>query len=552
MCERARRLDGLPGMPAVKWDQPEAFFDRLAKLKKRLPVHQGECYVEGHRGTYTTHGALKTAFRELERTLQLSEAVACVTEKNWSRSHVWKRMIFAQFHDYIPGSSVWDVYAEGIPELQTLAQTELTKAAGVLNRAAGEASLFNPHGVAVTTWIKPAGAKKSVRVRLPALSGTSVKAAQIDDGAPVTIKGLHASNGLSEFQLDKNGWIKSLRLDGRDAALVGPAGQLIFYTDKPARFESWDLDRHSLAMGKVCDAKAEITPFTDGPRAGFRVTRTVGQHSSATVEFALEAGSPLLHVSMDIDWRDEHALLKFFVPTQHLAPQARFGIPYGSVLRPQLAIGPHSEAMWEVPFSRWLAVFDEQERDGLFLVTEAKYGATVRDGAIGLSLVRSPRQVGYDNHRGAWPPALSRIQAPSQHTDIGTHKIRLAIGRYHAGLTRAEHPASRADTLFTGPFAYRGASHASPIQSLEGGETLIPAWAQPIGNSNSTWLLRLHEVAGQRRHVLVKPAAGWTVARSDSCGNPLKKTAADLRVEFTPHQIVSLVFQQTPSRENKS
>lgn len=70
MCERARRLDGLPGMPAVKWDQPESFFDRLALLQNHLPVHKGECYVEGHRGTYTTHGAVKAAFREFERTLR--------------------------------------------------------------------------------------------------------------------------------------------------------------------------------------------------------------------------------------------------------------------------------------------------------------------------------------------------------------------------------------------------------------------------------------------------------------------------------------------------
>jgi len=549
MCERARRLDGLPGMPAVKWDQPEAFFDRLAKLKARLPVHTGECYVEGHRGTYTTHGALKAAFRELERALQHSEAVACLTGKNWDRTHVWKRMIFAQFHDYIPGSSVWDVYAEGIPELQALAAAELKKTEAALHTsgsASAPASLFNPHAVPVTKWVKLSGSKKAVRVRLPALGAVPVSSAQIDAGAPVVIAGLRVSNGLAEFQLDKAGWLKVLRWGDRDAALAGPAGQLVYYTDKPSRFEAWDIDRHTLAMGTVCAATPVITPFSEGHRAGFRVTRSVGKQSTATVEFSLESGSPLLHVSVDIDWRDEHALLKFSVPTRHQAPQARFGIPYGSVLRSQVATGPQSEAQWEVPFSRWLAVFDEQERDGLFLVTEAKYGATVRDGVIGLSLVRSPRQVGYDNHRGAWPPALSRIQAPSQHTDIGRHTVRLALGHYHTGLARAEHPASLADTLFTEPLAYHGRAHASPLESLDGGETLIPAWAQPL--DDASWLLRLHEVAGQRGHVLVKPSAGWTAAPADATGKPLKKPSAILRLAFTPQQIVSVVFQHSPRR----
>lgn len=551
MCERARRLDGLPGMPAVKWDQPEAFFDRLAKLKARLPVYQGECYVEGHRGTYTTHGAVKAAFRELERALQRSEAAACVTGKNWDRAHAWKRMIFAQFHDYIPGSSVWDVYAEGIPELQSLAAAELKKTENVLRTsgsASASASLFNPHPVSVTKWVKPSGAKKAVHVRLPALSGLSLADARIVGASAVTLDGLRATNGLTELRLDQNGWVQALRWDGHDAAFTGPAGQLVYYTDKPSRFEAWDIDRHSLATGTVCAAKPVITPFSEGHRAGFRVTRAVGQRSTATVEFALEAGSALLHVTLDLDWRDEHALLKFLVPAQHRAPQARFGIPYGSVLRPQLVSGPHSEAQWEVPFSRWLAVFNEQERDGLFLVTEAKYGATVRDGAIGLSLVRSPRQVGYDNHRGAWPPALSRIQAPSQHTDIGRHTIRLALGHYHAALTRADHPASLADTLFTEPLAYRGAAHASPLEALDGGDTLIPAWAQPL--DASSWLLRLHEVGGQRGHVFIRAAAGWTAAPADATGKPLKKASAARRVEFTPHQIVSVVFQRTTGRKS--
>ncbi|MDF3056535.1 MAG: alpha-mannosidase [Rariglobus sp.] len=543
MCERARRLDGLPGMPAVKWDQPEAFFDRLAKLKNRLPVHTGECYVEGHRGTYTTHGSLKAAFRELERTLQISEAAACVTGKNRDRAHAWKRMIFAQFHDYIPGSSVWDVYAEGIPELQALTRAELTNATDALSSPAAADALFNPHAVEITKWLTPPGAKRAVRVRLPALSGVSLKASQIDDGAPVVIEGLRATSDRCELRLDKNGWIKSLRCDGQNLALAGPAGQLLCYTDKPSRFEAWDIDRHTLAMGRVCDATPEITPFSEGHRAGFRVKRPVGEKSSATVEFAVETGSPLLHVTADLDWRDEHALLKFFVPTQHRSPQARFGIPYGSVLRPQVVSGPLSEAMWETPFSRWLAVFDECESNGLFLVTEAKYGATVRDGAIGLSLVRSPLQVGYDNHRGAWPPALSRLQAPSQHTDIGRHHIRLALCRYQSALSRADHPASRADTLFTDPLPYRGASHASPLESLDGGDTLIPAWAQPL--DASSWLLRLHEVGGQRGRLVVRPAAGWTASPADAKGNLLKKSSTSLRVEFTPHQIVSVVFHRT-------
>jgi alpha-mannosidase len=191
-------------------------------------------------------------------------------------------------------------------------------------------------------------------------------------------------------------------------------------------------------------------------RGGLRVQRQIGEQSSAEVDFYLETGSSLLRVDIKIDWQDTYALLKFWIPTFHLATNARFGIPYGSILRPQVVNGPISEAMWEVPFSRWLAVFDECESEGFFAVMEAKYGVTVRDGAMGISLVRSPKNVGYDGMSIAWPPHLSRTKGPSEHTDIGMHSIRLAFGRYHSNLLRAEHPASLADTLFTEPLPYHG------------------------------------------------------------------------------------------------
>lgn len=541
MCERARRLTGLPGMPSVAWDQPESFFDRLRLLKDKLPVHQGECYVEGHRGTYTTQGAVKLAFRQLERALQVAEAADCVSGKHRDLSPAWKRLVFAQFHDYIPGTSVWDVYQEGLPELRSLAETETQKTSALLRKKSGTDCLFNPHGVDVTRWIKPEGARRSVQVRVPALSGVSVKDAQVAESDSVSVRGTTVSHGRCELHLDRNGWIKSLRWDGQPAALQGPAGQLVSYVDKPSRFEAWDLDRHSLAMGTVCAEKPVITPFSDGHRGGFRVQRKIGSKSSATVEFALEAGSPLVHVAIDLDWQDEHALLKFHVPTHHVAPHARFGIPYGSVLRPQVTSGPHSEAMWEVPFSRWLAVFDERESEGIFAVTEAKYGATVRDGAIGISLVRSPLIVGHENHRMAWPPELSRLKAPSPHTDLGRHQIKLALGHYHPGLQRADHPASLADTLFTPPVAYHGAAIPSPLQSLTGGETLVPAWAQPLGVGR--FLLRFQETSGQRGEAQIRAASSWQVSLCDAKGKSGGRKYRSLRVPFSPHQIVSVLFE---------
>jgi len=539
MCERARRLDGMPGMPGVRWDQPEAFFDRLAAYRESLPVHAGECYLEGHRGTYTTHGGVKEAFRDLERALQVSEAVSSAMGLAADRTAVWKRLIFAQFHDYIPGSSVWDVYAEGVAELQRLAREQRSEVKACLSRKGGRECFFNPHAVEVSRWItRPGG---PVRVQLPPLSGLSVAEAAVESTDRITIGENSFGNAACRVSFDEQGWLRGLRWDGEDAILTGPACRLAIYTDKPARFEAWDLDRHVLSLGAICDAPAVIERFGEGAyRGGIRVRRPIGRKSSATIEYALEAESSLLRLTVDLEWREEYALLKLLVPTGYVSSRARFGIPYGSVQRPQVPSGTHAEAMWEVPFSRWLAVSDERESDGLFAVTEARYGASVRDGVIGLSLVRSPKVVGYDGMRIAWPPALSRVKPPAKHTDIGHHKIRLAFGRYHGGLSRRAHPASLADTLFTEPVAYRGLTVSSPLEGIEGGESLIPAWVQPLDEDR--WLLRLHEAGGVRGEARISPGKGWKAVLSDACGRGNGRFSSRLRVPFTPHQIISVVF----------
>jgi alpha-mannosidase len=144
--------------------------------------------------------------------------------------------------------------------------------------------------------------------------------------------------------------------------------------------------------------------------------------------------------------------------------------------------------------------------------------------------------------RIGWPPHLARIEAPSQFTDIGKHTIRLAFGRYHAALARHEHPASLADTLFTDPVSYSGKPLASPIESMQGGETLIPAWAMPIGKDS--WILRLHEVAGQRGTFALKAGADWKISPADAFGKPQGSPNYEAAIAFTPYQIVSLLFQK--------
>ena len=186
------------------------------------------------------------------------------------------------------------------------------------------------------------------------------------------------------------------------------------------------------------------------------------------------------------------------MPTAYLGRQARFGAPYGSTLRPQLSGSLATDAMFEVPGSRWAAVSDDTERDGVMLITESKYGFGCLDGLLHVSLLRSCKVT--PPNRGGGNYAIQST-GPDL-ADIGRHTIRLALGRFSAGLPREENPAALADALYTPAIPYTGRPRDAGLLSVEGGPSLVPAWAKPLGpemhGGPTRWVLRLHETLGRR------------------------------------------------------
>jgi len=293
-----------------------------------------------------------------------------------------------------------------------------------------------------------------------------------------------------------------------------------------------------LSLGELCKAPAKISSGNKGHFATLTVSRKIGRQSKADIVYRLEAGATVVKMEIHLDWQEPEHLLKLNLPTGYAAANARFGIPYGSILRSQIPNSMVSEAMWEVPFSRWLAVFDEGERDGLFVVTESKYGATVRNGEIGLSLVRSPRMTGFDSHRHVRKPELARLKPGSIYSDIGKHVIKLAIGHYDSNAPLVQQPAALADTLFTPLLAYQGGPLQSAFESLDNADTLMPSWVMPAGKN--TWVLRLNETLGRRGKAALRLKKGWKAVAVDLLGNPVNKKIIHGVFSYSPYEIISL------------
>ncbi len=547
MCERARRMADLAGLPRAQWGNIEPFFRRLDRLRGKLPVYQGELYLEYHRGTYTTHADIKSGMRAAERALQTEEAVRCATHGGPADEEAWRRVVFAQFHDYIPGSSIHEVYDEARVELRQIAETAITSARKMLARRAGAPSLFNPLP-RPRLHLLGSGKDGAVRaVRLPPLTGAAVRdLSPVESIAPVTATRRELRNDRARATIDAQGRVSSLVIDGRGMPLRGPLGELMIYPDHPAMFPAWDIDRTTLALGRAVRAPARITlEENTASRATIACRRSLGVAGEVTVRYTLEAGASCLRIDLDLDLRKPLTLVKMLFPSRFAARQARFGAPFGSVLRDQVPGPVSAEAQWEVPASRWAAVFDETEQDGLFVATEAKYGFTARDGVLGLSLARSAAITCEEEPRAtpsSHPHALRRTHADPPYSDIGRHNISLAVGRHAADAPRDEQAAALADSLFTPVLSYLGAACSAGFLGLEDGESLQPVWAKPAESGRGAWILRLNEVLGRRGRAKLRLAPGWRARQVDLAENPLRPSRT-LRdggfFEFTPYALVS-------------
>ncbi len=535
MLERARRVSNLAGMPRVEWGNIEPFFDRLDTVKSELPVVTGELMLELHRGVFTTHCELKSAFRALERALQVLEAAHVVRGLGPIDRHYWKRASFSHFHDYIPGSSIWEVYAEAIPELQVLATKALSEAEGVLN---GEAEASTPKGV--TGWFNPLPLPRTwidngVCYELAPLSGGPLAALTVKSAVAPKASVGSIENDRVRATFNAEGSLTALVIDGNDVAVT--SHKLCAYPDQPASFDAWDVDRANIVDGHVARFTGKPTVTNDGLIASVAFDYEIAKASRVTVIYSLRAGESVLRMRYLIDWHDPLHWLKGIFSSEYRGRKARYGAPFGSVLRGQWPGYPREEAQWEVPGSRWMVVCDDAQSEGLAIISEAKYGFTTREGTVGVSLLRSALVTEANDH-----PKIRPTPNRPTHSDLGRHTIDLALGRYASDLPVVEQPAALADTLFTACVPYAGEAVSAGLESQAGLSSLVPAWAEPVEGG---WVLRLHETLGRRGNARIGLAENAKGAPVDMLGQPIegaKPTTGEVVLPITPYQVRSVKF----------
>lgn len=533
MCERARRFADLAGVPKTGWTCVEDFFDGLARGADELPIYQGELYLEMHRGVYTTQAHFKQNYRAAERALQAHEASRVLHGQPAAANADWLRVCFAQFHDALPGSSIGLVYEQMNPELQQIAQRQMTAARSVLEASSAASDAMMPHAFNPLPFPRTAVVRCPDRsdalqvVDVPALGTVPLRNQRNMQTGTKAQEG-RLDNGMVQAEFSATGKLERLCIDGEPLSLRQPA-EFVLYPDYPAQFDAWDIDRHTLQLGQACAENMQLTVAESGPvRAVLVGEAAIGEQSRLRVRYVVDAGLPYLHVELDVDWREEHKLLKYHLFTGYQGQMTRYGAPFGSTLRPQLPGYANDDSQWEVPGSRWAAVSNETEAHGLAVITEAKYGFSCRDGNLGLSLLRAPKH-------------------PDPNADRGTHRIRFAIGR-HAACTcdGRMSTAAAAEAFYTPMVVFNAAAADIPPPPFELGElgTLVPSWVMPA-EQGAGWILRAHETAGQGGSVLLTLRDATAAVRyvdflENALGEVENLGGGRFLLRYTPYQVISV------------
>ncbi len=495
MLESARRLESLATVPRVGWTTVEEFFDGLHEHAGDFPEYEGELYLEYHRGTLTTQGRFKQLYRRCERALQLREAARAVAGLGPLSVSDWRRVLFGQFHDALPGSSIGQVYQELHKDLVSLAQETRLHTDRELLSAITISADESPLASSVSWVFNPIPLNRVIVTdmgvaRCSGLGFFPLLAIDDDQAQFPELSRNVLDNGIVRAEFDDCGMLAGFVL--RDRRLDVRSTGFVLCRDYPSHYDAWEIDYATLGLSESVLTPLTLTLRDQAPeRVILEGSAEFGDGSSAVLRYILPFGSEHLFVELEVDWVEEHRLLQFFADTSYTGRDAIFGEPFGSIRRRQVPGLPSDDVKWEVPGQRWAAMVNDTLSDGLTIITEAKYGFSSHDGELRLSLLKAPVE-------------------PDPTADRGKHTIRFALGafRKHTTDTSLSTPAA-AELLYADsariPQPPDSTSDNSPALCQLGFEqlgSLVPSWIKPAEDRNGV-VVRLHECMGERDEALL-------------------------------------------------
>jgi alpha-mannosidase len=475
-------VKGEKGAPPMFYSSEDRYFEDVRADKNlNLPVVRDD--LQHHAtGCYTAEWEIKKNNRTSENLLVTAEKITAAGAFIWEADYpkdrfdqAWRKLLLLQFHDSLAGSSLVDHSRDardGFGHIMDTARDAIYLALQKLewqipaeNPHCKYMVVFNPHAWEVKRiveytlapphetfppfpsrfvddrensfphqWEKGQSQTTNriltavIEVTLPPFGYKQIREV-VADSAPVfenpaKAEGNRLENEYLRINVSPDGAIGIFdKESGQQVFANGETGCRAVVIDDP--HDTWGHD--VVAFDKEIGAfgQASVTVVEKGPlRATLRVITTYGQ-STLTVDWSLTAGSREVGAKVSLDWHERRKMLKFSFPVDVESPVATYETPYGFIVRETNGN--------EEPGQRWIDLTGQRDGDtrGLTVINDAKYGYSVSDNDMRLSVTRStvfalhdPVQLEPDEeyvwmeqgiqtfrlllvpHRGSWKDAL--------------------------------------------------------------------------------------------------------------------------------------------------
>ncbi|MBM6995705.1 alpha-mannosidase [Paenibacillus sp. DXFW5] len=421
--EFMRRLGNLEGVPKTKHGSPIEYFED--QIEKGIPdvKYVGELYYPAHRGTYTTQAIIKKLNRKAEIGFREAELWGVAGELLQKRAYpqgdlaqLWKILLLHQFHDILPGSSIHRVHEEA-----QLALTELnTNVYGLASTAreaitdddASRVTVFNSlswprrdlvalpagvHGLSdgngAALPVQSYEGAWYAEVEAPSMGWSTyqveTEAAEAPAAPAVIATESHLENEWIALEMNEQGEITRIfdKETGTDWAAEN-CNVMRMYRDQNSDFDAWEIDRRYRLAPIELNQNAKVSVTANGPLfANIRVERQINQ-STLIQDIRLRAGSRRVEFHTTVHWQEKNKLLKVDFPVRVHANESLQEIQFGYVKRPNHASRPHDADRYEVVQHKWSALAEANR--GFALLNDCKYGISVDDNTMSLTLLRAP------------------------------------------------------------------------------------------------------------------------------------------------------------------
>ncbi len=483
MMARIDQLRDLFIYPKIEFNTAQNYIDWVRTQDiSRLPTWNDELYLEYHRGTATTQSNTKKWNRISESLLTNAEKFNSISsfynEKNYADKikDAWKTVLFNQFHDILPGSSIREVYIDSekdYHEAFDLAKfaldNSITNIASKINTAEindgkpiivfnplswqrtdiakvelpngddDNYSIFNVNGNEIPSQIQRKDRLKReiifVADGIPSIGYKTFILKKSDAAFSFRQSDLYPPQAESELSIDneyfkvaidtKTGLVKSIFNKNLQKELIdGYGNKLQLLEDLPSAWDAWNI---GLTGKEFPSTLRKVEVVERGPvRSIIRVTRDYLKpgvvksfptedfpNTFFTQDIILYNGIDRIDFKTDVEWWEDKTMLKVAFAFNVSDTIATYEIPFGTIKRSTTLKAQWDKGKWEVNAQKWA---DLSNNDfGISLLNNSKYGYDTRNNVMRLSLLRSPK----------WPDPTADRGDHSFEYSIYPHKGRV-------------------------------------------------------------------------------------------------------------------------------